>query len=86
MIKQELLCVQQRPEQIFVAVALGALGIEGLARGIDAGLEKVGFGDLDFVGGGFAGEGGEVEFADAFGLGHLGFGELLGATAAGSHS
>ena len=83
MIEKKLLRIQQRPEQIFVAVAFGALGIKRLAGSVDAGFEEVGFGDLDFVGGGFAGEGGEVEFADAFGLGHLGFGELFGAAAAG---
>lgn len=48
-IEKKLLRVQQRPEKILVAVALGPLGVEGLAIGIIARLQEMRFSDADFI-------------------------------------
>ena len=83
MIVQKFLRVQQRPEQVFVAVAFCPLGIERFASCIIARLDDIIFANPHFIGGGFAGKGGEVEFADALGFRHLSLAQGFGSSSAG---
>ena len=66
-------------------IAHALAGEEGLdALGIDAWFHDIGLADGYFLCGWFTGKGGEVDFADALGVGHLGFHQQICTTSAGA--